>query len=180
MLLAAGCASSSLPDGEVPGHIRPPEHRERGGRGTAGSSVDHPERPRADRGPSLPISPRSPAPSERASALTQSKPARSSSPAVRLGGRLAAGVASWYGTGRNGLYAAAGPALRSALGPRWRGRRVAVLFNGRRVVVTLNDYCPCGERSKRPDKLIDLSDEAFRRLAPLSRGVLRVTIRAVH
>jgi rare lipoprotein A (peptidoglycan hydrolase) len=70
------------------------------------------------------------------------------------------------------MYAAAGPLLRKALGPRWRGRRVTVCHAGRCVRVTLNDWCLCSKGRR----LIDLSDEAFRRLAPLGRGVIDVTI----
>lgn len=80
------------------------------------------------------------------------------------------GKASWHATGRSGLYAAACRPLRRALGKDWRGRRVLVA-NGRRAVeVVLNDWC--GSR----DKTIDLSDEAFRYFAPLSKGVIRVTV----
>lgn len=81
------------------------------------------------------------------------------------------GRASWHATGRDGLYAAACRPLRRAMGKgNWRGRRVLVA-NGRRAVeVVLNDWC--GSR----DKTIDLSDEAFRFFAPLSRGVIRVTV----
>lgn len=78
------------------------------------------------------------------------------------------GTASWYAA--SGLIAAAGPALRHG---DWRGSRVTVHGNGRSVTVTLSDWCQCyGSR------LIDLSDDAFRRLAPLSRGLLKVTIDA--
>lgn len=61
------------------------------------------------------------------------------------------GVATWYcdpawpspcaaGFGWRGAYAAAGPELRRALGPHWRGRIVWV--NG--VRVQLIDWCACG------------------------------------
>lgn len=80
------------------------------------------------------------------------------------------GKASWYGTGRNGLYAAACRPLRRALGPHWRGQRVLVSNGKAAVEVRLNDFC--ASRTKT----IDLSDEAFSALAPLSRGILQVTI----
>jgi rare lipoprotein A (peptidoglycan hydrolase) len=70
------------------------------------------------------------------------------------------------------MYAAAGPLLRKALGPGWRGRRVTVCHAGRCARVTLNDWCLCSKGRR----LVDLSDEAFRRLAPLGRGVIDVTI----
>ena len=80
------------------------------------------------------------------------------------------GRARWYGTGRDGLYAAAGCALRKAMGD-WRGRHVLVAYRRRAVEVRLNDAVGGCTRT-----LIDLSDEAFRYLAPLSRGVIRVTV----
>jgi rare lipoprotein A (peptidoglycan hydrolase) len=79
------------------------------------------------------------------------------------------GSATWYGTGPGAGHAAAGPALRRALGKDWRGDKVRVCRKGRCVTVRLTDWCKC--RGKR---IIDLSDEDFRRLAPLSRGVIRV------
>ena len=46
-----------------------------------------------------------------------------------------------------------------------------VSANGRSVTVTLSDFCQCfGTR------LLDLSDDAFARLAPLSRGLVHVTV----
>lgn len=77
---------------------------------------------------------------------------------------IAAGVASWYPA--DGLIAAV---------PGWHWGDtpypVRVSAGGRSVVVTVSD-CLCG----RTDRIIDLSDDAFRRLAPLSAGVLRVTV----
>jgi hypothetical protein len=83
------------------------------------------------------------------------------------------GRATWYAA--SGMIAAAGPDLRHRLGPGWRGRMVAVCTGGRCVRVTLADWCACGPRHGSPT-LLDLSDDAFRRLAPLSRGVLRVVV----
>jgi rare lipoprotein A (peptidoglycan hydrolase) len=49
--------------------------------------------------------------------------------------------------------------------------RVRVTAGGRSVVVRLTDWCGCyGTR------LIDLSDDAFSRLAPLSVGLVGVEI----
>jgi Lytic transglycolase len=79
------------------------------------------------------------------------------------------GVASWM-PAPSGT-AAAGPALRRALGVHWRYQRVTVTAGGRSVVVLLNDWCAC------PRRLIDLSAGSFARLAPLSRGLVVVTIR---
>jgi hypothetical protein len=80
------------------------------------------------------------------------------------------GKASWYATGRNGPWAAACKPLRDAMGSGWRGEQVLVSYKTKVVVVVLNDYCA----SK--DKTIDLSDDAFSELAPLSRGVIRVGV----
>lgn len=87
------------------------------------------------------------------------------------------GYATWFATGRSGLYAAAGPALRKAIGPGWRGSHVLVARYGTRkgIEVVLNDWCACGPRNGM-STLLDLSDEAFRALAPLSRGVIRVAV----
>ena len=41
--------------------------------------------------------------------------------------------------------------------------------------VVVRDYCACGSRHGEPT-VIDLSPSAFRELAPLSRGVIRVTV----
>ncbi|HET7702118.1 MAG TPA: RlpA-like double-psi beta-barrel domain-containing protein, partial [Candidatus Limnocylindrales bacterium] len=77
----------------------------------------------------------------------------------------AGGRASWYDVGP-GLYAAV---------PSWRWGdepyQVRVATGGRAVVVTVGDFCGCpGAR------VIDLSADAFRRLAPLSVGLVRVTV----
>jgi hypothetical protein len=94
---------------------------------------------------------------------------------------LLIGLATWYclpgvsacmaihPTG--GMYAAAGPALRAALGSHWRGRVVTVC-GSRCVRVTLADWCACGG-----GHTIDLYSDAFRQIAPLSSGVVGVVIR---
>lgn len=86
-----------------------------------------------------------------------------------------AGVASWYcepgrsrctrGWPADCLCAAAGPALRVG---EWRGRLVTVTAGDRSVTVRLVDWCAC------PQRLVDLYAAAFRQLAPLSRGLVRV------
>lgn len=91
------------------------------------------------------------------------------------------GVASWYcrprrsactaGHRASGAYAAAGPALRAALGPAWRGQRVVVAVGGHAVTVELVDWCECPG-----GRLIDLYGSQFRRLAPLSVGLLTVEV----
>lgn len=78
------------------------------------------------------------------------------------------GVASWFDA-RTGT-AAAGPALRRALGSHWRGSAVIVTANGHSVRVVLDDWCACRGR------LLDLSRGSFAQLADPSRGLVRVSI----
>jgi rare lipoprotein A (RlpA)-like double-psi beta-barrel protein len=96
-------------------------------------------------------------------------------PRVAIDTALLGGVASWYDDGP-GLYGAAGPVLREALGgdPAFRGEHVRVCADAC-VTVVLSDWCACGERAGKAT-LVDLSPAAFRRLAPLSAGVVRITI----
>ena len=85
------------------------------------------------------------------------------------------GISSWYSYFEG--QAAAGPALRAALGPHWRGRRVIACLAGDNyrsasdncVTVALTDFM-------RADRLIDLDSRSFSRLAPLSQGLQEVTI----
>ena len=88
------------------------------------------------------------------------------------------GTATWYcvpGVSRchhaysGGMYAAAGAELRIG---KWRGRKVTVCQGDQCVRVTLIDWCACAG-----DRVIDLYGDAFRRLAPLSAGRIRVTVR---
>lgn len=81
------------------------------------------------------------------------------------------GVATWYRYVPG--QAAAGPRLRAMLG-EWRGQSVAVTANGRRIVVTLTDWCACGG-----DRIIDLDRRDFAKLANPSVGVLRVSVSAL-
>ena len=79
------------------------------------------------------------------------------------------GDATWLRT-KPGT-AAAGPALRKALGRNWRGKWVNVTAHGRTIRVKLTDWCACGH-----GRVIDLDKASFARLAPLSQGVLRVVV----
>lgn len=79
------------------------------------------------------------------------------------------GSATWYDA-PSSTDAAAGPALRVG---NWRGSWVVVRHGSREVRVQLTDWCFCGG-----DRLIDLDDVAFARLAPLSRGVIDVEVEA--
>jgi hypothetical protein len=82
---------------------------------------------------------------------------------------VVAGVATWYAW-RPGE-AAAGPGLRSALGPDWRGTVVIVTAGARSVRVRLTDWCACPG-----GRVIDLDSRSFAALAPLSAGVLSVSV----
>jgi hypothetical protein len=88
-------------------------------------------------------------------------------------GHVVSGVATYFAS-PSGV-SAAGPALRAALGPGWRGTRVTVCAGVRCVVTVLGDWCACGPRPGGPT-VIDLDDNVFAALAPLSRGVIRVTV----
>jgi len=68
------------------------------------------------------------------------------------------------------MVAAACGRLRDAIGPKWRGRVVTVRAGSRSVLVQLVDWC--GSSSKT----IDLYAAPFQRLAPLSRGVVEVSV----
>jgi hypothetical protein len=85
-----------------------------------------------------------------------------------LTGHRLTGPASWYcctrGHAAGEFVAAAGPALRVGA---WRGRVVRV--NGLRV--RLVDFCRCPF-----GRVIDLHPGVFRSLAPLSRGIVRVSV----
>jgi hypothetical protein len=96
------------------------------------------------------------------------QPGRSRVPAGTV-----AGVATWFDS-PSGV-SAAGPALRAALGPGWRGQTVTVCAGDRCVETVLGDWCACGDRPGGPT-VIDLHAPVFAALAPLSRGVIRVVI----
>ncbi len=88
---------------------------------------------------------------------------------VTATGHSLAGSATWY-RWRLGQ-AAAGPRLRAALGRYWRGKYVVVHANGRAVRLRLTDWCSCGYA-----RIIDADSRAFAVLAPLSKGVQRVSV----
>ena len=89
--------------------------------------------------------------------------------ALAQGSAMQSGLATWYDT--PGLTAAAGPRLRHG---DWRGSFVRVCA-GKCVTVQLTDWCACGDRGGQPT-LLDLSATAFKRLAPLSRGIVAVEV----
>jgi hypothetical protein len=73
------------------------------------------------------------------------------------------------------MYAAAGPRLRDVLGPDYVGQWVTACLNQSShqcVRVKLITSCAC-----QPDsRIIDLSLDAFSRLAPLGVGVISVEV----
>lgn len=92
----------------------------------------------------------------------------------QVGMPMLGGVATYYDYHQG--QAAAGPALRDALGPDWRGQTVTVCgTNGACVRVKLTDWCACGDRNGR-DTLIDLDVRDFGKLALPSMGVIDVTV----
>ena len=109
---------------------------------------------------------------------TATVPPPTGRPAASMSGHSITGIASWYcrpGVSRctrghpDGLYAAIRRDLLTL-----RGARVTVCRTDLPsvcVVVTIID-CNCGPNAN----LIDLYSDAFRELAPLSRGVVKVTV----
>ena len=82
------------------------------------------------------------------------------------------GQATWFASLGSWLYGAAGPRLRAAIGPGYLGRTVRVCAALRCVSVRLVTSCAC-----QPDtRLIDLSLDAFSRLAAPSRGVIAIVV----
>ena len=114
-----------------------------------------------------------PAPSPSVRAVPSVAPVRTSAPeavaSASKAGHSTRGLASWFRSPRG--VSAAGPALRTALGPGWRGRQVSVCAGPACITVVLGDWCACSRR------VIDLDDNQFARLAPLSRGVVEVSVR---
>lgn len=99
-------------------------------------------------------------------------PASVPAPTGEIGSALLGGYATWYAACHG--CGAAGPVLRDALGAGWRGSLVTVCARAC-VPVRLTDYCACGERHGRAT-LVDLDSGSFARLAPLSLGVVAVSI----
>lgn len=88
-----------------------------------------------------------------------------------------AGIASWYGDELRGRPMANGrpfnpDALTCASWHYPLGTPLAVTGNGKTVLVTVTDRGP----AKRLRREIDLSRAAFRRLAPLKLGLIKVKV----
>lgn len=80
---------------------------------------------------------------------------------------LAVGSSSWYKY-KSGLYAASPDFAKGTV------LRVFNLANGKSVDVTINDWGP--DRTKHPDRVVDLDYEAFKKIASPSAGVITVKI----
>jgi rare lipoprotein A (peptidoglycan hydrolase) len=180
----AQLAAPLLPGGLTPERVVPlpvPDDA-----GLAEAPDDHPDASPV-RGPrritlSRPVSGTRPAPTPTPRTSPRQSPAASlrgaSMTPAPVVGTPVAGVATWYcKPGRSactrnhpadGLFAAAGPALRVG---DWRGRLVTVTAGGRSVEVRLVDTCGCPG-----NRVIDLYASAFERLGRLSKGVLEVTV----
>jgi hypothetical protein len=106
-----------------------------------------------------------------AAATVAPRPSADPLPTPVLGmrvGRQVAGVASWFRSPRG--VSAAGPALRTALGPGWRGTRVRVTGPAGSAWTTLGDWMAA-------DRLIDLDDDVFVRVCgPLSKGICEAKV----
>jgi hypothetical protein len=82
-------------------------------------------------------------------------------------GRTIEGKSSWYRF-RGGDFAA------STIFPFGTWLRVTNLSNGKEIIVRVNDYGPTV-----PDRVIDLDASAFRKLAPLSKGIIPVRVEEI-
>lgn len=85
------------------------------------------------------------------------------------------GSATWYCSATSACTAGYGPSdLVAAIDPTLgiaKGTRVTVTHEGSEVTVRIVDVCACAG-----SRVIDLTSGAFKRLAPLSAGRIRVTL----
>lgn len=91
----------------------------------------------------------------------------------QVGNPMLGGVATWFDYPAG--HAAAGPSLRAALGPGWRGDVVQVCADSGCVAVVVDGWCACGDRNGK-DTLLDLAKSDFAKLADPSVGVVAVTV----
>jgi rare lipoprotein A len=88
------------------------------------------------------------------------------------------GIASWYGEDHRGKAMANGQPfdpdkLTCASWHHPLGTRLKVVHGDRSVLVTVTDR---GPNKRLKGRIIDLSRAAFKRLAPLEKGLIRVTV----
>ncbi len=86
-------------------------------------------------------------------------------------------VASWYGEKYRGKATASGEPfnpseLTAAMWDVPFGTRYRVSYNGKSVVVRINDRGP----AKHLNRGIDLSKAAFNKLSPLGKGLIKVKL----
>lgn len=91
------------------------------------------------------------------------------------------GIASWYGDELRGKAMANGKPfdpdkLTCAHWGYSFGTKLRVSYSGKSVVVTVTDRGP----NRRLGRAIDLSQEAFRQLADIKKGLIEVTIERVE
>jgi len=80
---------------------------------------------------------------------------------------LTVGTASWYKY-KNGNFAASPDFKKGSV------LRVTNLANGKFIDVTVNDFGP--ERSKHPDRVVDLDKVAFQKIASTRDGLIKIKI----
>ena len=86
-------------------------------------------------------------------------------------GVLTSGKASWYSY-KPGLFCASPDFTKGSK------LRVTNLATGKSIEVVVNDWGP--ERKLHPDRVVDLSKEAFKALSPLSAGVIKVAVSPIE
>lgn len=84
---------------------------------------------------------------------------------------LAEGRASWYSYKKGDF--AASPDF-----PKGSKLRVYNLENGKSVDVVINDFGP--ERKLHPDRVVDLAKEAFKKIAKLGQGTIKVKVDPIY
>lgn len=77
------------------------------------------------------------------------------------------GTASWYNY-KKGLFAASPDFKKGSV------LRVTNLANGKTVDVTINDFGP--DRTKHPDRVIDLDKVAFQKIASTNDGIIKIKV----
>ena len=97
---------------------------------------------------------------------------------IELAAASVQGTATWYCGNGSPCTAGYGPSdLVAAIDPSTgigKGARLIVHHGNRHVTVQVVDVCACGGA-----RVIDLTSGAFSRLAPLSRGVIDVSLEEV-
>lgn len=84
---------------------------------------------------------------------------------------LTVGKASWYAY-KPGMFCASPDFAKGSK------LRVTNLDTGKSIEVQVNDWGP--ERKKHPDRVVDLSKEAFKALAPLGQGTVKVSVSPIE